>query len=67
MITRKSIRSEDVFGEFPPLSRHNRHQNATLILGRGGVRFGDYWKLGLPLDILVVAISIPILLIVWPL
>ena len=43
------------------------HQNATLILGPGGFRFGDYWKLGLPLEVLVVAVSIPILLIVWPL
>lgn len=43
------------------------HQNATLILGPGGFRFGDYWKLGLPLEVLVVAVSIPMLLIVWPL
>ena len=43
------------------------HQNATLILGPGGFRFGDYWRLGLPLEILVVAVSVPILLIVWPL
>lgn len=43
------------------------HQNNTLILGPGGFRFGDYWKLGLPLEILVVAISIPMLLWVWPL
>jgi di/tricarboxylate transporter len=43
------------------------HQNNTLILGPGGFRFGDYWKLGLPLEVLVVAISIPLLLIVWPL
>ncbi|KJS43679.1 MAG: citrate transporter [Roseovarius sp. BRH_c41] len=43
------------------------HQNNTLILGPGGFRFGDYWKLGLPLEILVVAISLPLLLIVWPL
>ena len=43
------------------------HQNNTLILGPGGFRFGDYWKLGLPLEILVVAISIPMLLLVWPL
>ena len=43
------------------------HQNNTLILGPGGFRFGDYWKLGLPLEILVVAVSMPILLIVWPL
>lgn len=43
------------------------HQNNTLILGPGGFRFGDYWKLGLPLEILVVAVSIPLLLLVWPL
>jgi di/tricarboxylate transporter len=43
------------------------HQNATLILGPGGFRFGDYWRLGLPLEVLVVVVSVPILLIVWPL
>lgn len=43
------------------------HQNNTLILGPGGFRFGDYWRLGLPLEVLVVAISVPMLLIVWPL
>jgi di/tricarboxylate transporter len=43
------------------------HQNNTLILGPGGFRFSDYWKLGLPMEILVVAISIPMLLWVWPL
>jgi di/tricarboxylate transporter len=43
------------------------HQNNTLILGPGGFRFGDYWKLGLPMEILVIAISVPLLLIVWPL
>lgn len=43
------------------------HQNNTLILGPGGFGFGDYWKLGLPLEVLVVGISIPMLLIVWPL
>lgn len=43
------------------------HQNNTMILGPGGFRFGDYWKLGLPLEVLVVAISMPLLLIVWPL
>ncbi len=43
------------------------HQNNTLILGPGGFRFGDYWRLGLPLEVLVVAISIPALLYFWPL
>ena len=43
------------------------HQNNTLILGPGGLRFGDYWRLGLPMEILVVAVSLPLLLVVWPL
>jgi len=43
------------------------HQNNTLILGPGGFRFGDYWRLGLPLELLVLAISLPLLLWIWPL
>ncbi|KNX41795.1 Sodium-dependent dicarboxylate transporter SdcS [Roseovarius tolerans] len=43
------------------------HQNNTLILGPGGFRFGDYWRLGLPLEVLVVVVSLPLLLVVWPL
>jgi di/tricarboxylate transporter len=43
------------------------HQNNTLILGPGGFRFGDYWRLGLPLEVLIMAVSIPMLLWVWPL
>ena len=43
------------------------HQNNTLILGPGGFRFGDYWRMGLPLDILVIATAVPALLWAWPL
>ncbi len=43
------------------------HQNNTLILGPAGLRFGDYWRLGLPLEVLVVAVATPLLLLVWPL
>ncbi|MBE0596271.1 MAG: SLC13 family permease [Desulfuromonadales bacterium] len=43
------------------------HQNNTMILGPGGFRFGDYWRFGLPMEILVVAVSLPMLLWVWPL
>ena len=43
------------------------HKNNTLILGPGGYRFGDYWRMGLPLEILVVAVSIPSILLFWPL
>ena len=43
------------------------HQNNTLILGPGGYHFGDYWRMGLPLEVLIVAVSLPMLLWVWPL
>ena len=43
------------------------HQNNTLILGPGGFRFGDYWRLGLPMELLVVLVGTPLLLWVWPL
>lgn len=43
------------------------HQNNTLILGPGGFRFTDYWRMGLPLDVLVISVSVPMLLLVWPL
>jgi len=43
------------------------HQNNTLILGPGGFRFGDYWRLGLPMEILVVVVGTPLLLTFWPL
>ncbi|MBT5239461.1 MAG: SLC13 family permease [Rhodospirillaceae bacterium] len=43
------------------------HQNNTLIMGPGGYRFGDYWRMGLPLEILVVAVSVPVLMYAWPL
>jgi di/tricarboxylate transporter len=42
------------------------HQNNTLILGPGGFHFGDYWRLGLALEVIVVAVSVPMLLWVWP-
>lgn len=43
------------------------HKNNTLIMGPGGYRFGDYWRMGLPLEILVVAVGVPTILIFWPL
>jgi di/tricarboxylate transporter len=43
------------------------HQNNLLVMGPGGYQFGDYWRMGLPLEILIVAVSIPTLLWVWPL
>ena len=43
------------------------HQNNTIIMGSGGYRFGDYWRMGLPLELIVLAVSIPALLYFWPL
>ena len=43
------------------------HKNNTLILGPGGYSFGDYWRMGLPLEIIVVVVSIPAILLFWPL
>ncbi|WP_416898500.1 MAG: SLC13 family permease [Minwuia sp.] len=43
------------------------HKNNTLIMGPGGFRFSDYWRMGLPLEAVVLAVSVPMLLIVWPL
>ncbi len=43
------------------------HKNNTLIMGPGGYRFGDYWRMGLPLEIIIVAVGVPMILLVWPL
>ncbi len=42
------------------------HQSNVLVMGPGGYRFGDYWRMGLPLDLLIVAVAIPLILFVWP-
>lgn len=41
------------------------HQSNTLVMSPGGYKFSDYWRLGLPIEILIVAISIPIILHYW--
>ena len=43
------------------------HKNNTLILGPGGYRFGDYWRMGLPLEAIVIATAVPAILLFWPL
>jgi len=42
------------------------HKNNTLIMGPGGYRFGDYWRMGLPLEILIIVISVPAIVTFWP-
>ncbi|MDB4072839.1 SLC13 family permease [Gammaproteobacteria bacterium] len=41
------------------------HQCNTLVMAPGNYKFGDYWRLGLPLEFVIVAISIPMILFVW--
>ncbi len=43
------------------------HQNSTLVMGPGGYRFSDYWRLGLPLSVLVAVFGTWLILLAWPL
>ncbi|KKB13097.1 potassium transporter TrkA [Devosia geojensis] len=43
------------------------HQNSLLIMGPGGYEFSDYWKFGLPLEVLTVVVAVPAILVFWPL
>jgi len=42
------------------------HQSNTLVMGPGGYKFGDYWRLGAPLSVIVVLVAVPMLMLVWP-
>lgn len=42
------------------------HQCNTLVMGPGGYRFGDYWRLGLPLSLIVVLVGVPLIALIWP-
>lgn len=42
------------------------HQSNTLVMGPGGYRFGDYWRMGLAIELIVIAVATPLLLIFWP-
>jgi di/tricarboxylate transporter len=43
------------------------HQSNTLVMSPAGYRFGDYWRLGLPVSLVVLAVAVPLITIVWPL
>lgn len=43
------------------------HQSNTLVMEPGGYRFSDYWRVGLPLQVAIVAVAVPMILWVWPL
>ena len=42
------------------------HQSNTLVMGPGGYHFGDYWRLGLPLQFIVVVVGVPAICLFWP-
>ena len=42
------------------------HKNNTLVLGPGGYTFADYWRMGLPLEAIIVVVAVPTILVVWP-
>ena len=42
------------------------HQSNLLVMGPGGYRFGDYWRLGVPVSIVVLVTGVPAILWVWP-
>lgn len=43
------------------------HQSNTLVMGPGGYKFSDYWRMGLPLEIIIVLVGVPLIMLVWPL
>lgn len=43
------------------------HQSNTLVMGPGGYKFTDYWRVGLPLEVIIVVIGVPMVMWVWPL
>jgi di/tricarboxylate transporter len=42
------------------------HQSNTLVMAPGGYRFGDYWRMGLPLEAIIVVVAVPMIMLVWP-
>ena len=42
------------------------HQSNTIVMGPGGYHFGDYWRMGLPLTVVIVAVAIPLIMWAWP-
>ena len=42
------------------------HQSNTLVMGPGGYKFSDYWRMGLPLEVIIVLVAVPLILYIWP-
>lgn len=43
------------------------HHSNTLVMGPGGYQFGDYWRMGLLLDLLLILTAVPAVIYFWPL
>lgn len=43
------------------------HQSNMLVMAPGGYGFGDYWRMGLPLSLVVLATALPLIMLIWPL
>lgn len=43
------------------------HQNNTLVMGPGEYKFSDYLRLGIPLEVIIIALAIPLIIWIWPL
>jgi len=43
------------------------HQSNTLVMGPGGYKFSDYWRMGLLMDVIIVSVGVPMVLVIWPL
>lgn len=42
------------------------HQSNALVMAPGGYQFGDYWRMGLPLSLVVIVVALPLILFFWP-
>jgi di/tricarboxylate transporter len=51
----------------PPAPSPIGHQSNTLVMGPGDYKFSDYWRMGLPLEVIIVMTALPLLLFFWPL
>jgi len=43
------------------------HQSNAMVMAPGGYRFGDYWRMGLPLEVIIIIVAMPVILWAWPL
>ncbi|MFQ5509054.1 MAG: SLC13 family permease [Leptospirillia bacterium] len=42
------------------------HQNNALVMGPGGYHFSDYWRVGLPLELIILVVAVPLIPMIWP-